>query len=83
MINSREQPVVCVSFLDEKATLDLMFQLCDMNGDGKLDSEDLALFVPFRFSSADLAGEPARRACPHRGYRLRAERALRVAAPGS
>ena len=36
-----------MSFLDEESVLNFVFQLCDMNGDGHIDAEDLALFVRF------------------------------------
>ena len=34
-----------MTFADEESVIDFMYQLCDMDGDGKIDAEDMRLFV--------------------------------------
>jgi len=36
-----------LSFTDEEAVIDFIFQLCDFNNDGKICSNDMRLFVNF------------------------------------
>ena len=37
-----------MSFVDEESMIDFAYQLCDMDGDGKIDIENMKLFVIFK-----------------------------------
>jgi len=42
---SIELRVDALSFIEENALFELLFQLCDMDGDGKINGSDVSLFV--------------------------------------
>jgi hypothetical protein len=42
---SSSRPTGTFSFLDEESLINFLYQLCDMNGDGVIDPQDLALFA--------------------------------------